>query len=88
VEVLEAQHRLDDAFDGSMVLLDHVIEVLDLTNLRGVSRVAFTACNAARFEPLLSMVTSRVYRSERSTFSKKRRAAILSRLALNRKSMV
>ena len=32
-EVLEPEHRSDDAFDGSMVLLNHVVQILDLTNL-------------------------------------------------------
>jgi len=27
-KILEAQHRSGDAFDGPMVLLDHVIQVL------------------------------------------------------------
>ena len=34
-KIPEAQHRSGDAFDGPMVLLDHVIQVLDLTNRDG-----------------------------------------------------
>jgi hypothetical protein len=34
-KILEAQHRSGDAFDGPMVLLDHVIQVLDLTDRDG-----------------------------------------------------
>jgi hypothetical protein len=36
-KILEAVHRSGDAFDGSMILLDHVIQVLDLTNRDGRS---------------------------------------------------
>src|ERR1700712_3086341 len=32
-EVLELEHRSDDAFDGPMVLLNHVVQILDLANL-------------------------------------------------------
>ena len=34
-KIFEAKHRSGDAFDGPMVLLDHVIQVLDLTNRDG-----------------------------------------------------
>jgi hypothetical protein len=34
-KILEAQHRSGDAFDGPMVVLDHVIQLLDLTNRDG-----------------------------------------------------
>jgi hypothetical protein len=36
-KILEAEHRSGDAFDGPMILLDHVIQVLDLTNRDGRS---------------------------------------------------
>jgi len=32
-EVLEAEHWSDDAFDGPMVLLNDVVQILELTNL-------------------------------------------------------
>src|SRR5882757_10023320 len=32
-EVLEPEHRSDDAFDGPMVLLIPVVQILDVTNL-------------------------------------------------------
>jgi hypothetical protein len=35
VEILEPEHRSDSAFDGPMVLLDDVVQILDLTNLDG-----------------------------------------------------
>src|SRR6185437_16869616 len=35
VEILEPEHRSDPAFDGPMVLLDDVVQILDLTNLDG-----------------------------------------------------
>src|ERR1700692_3546447 len=33
--ILEAHHRFDDRFDGPVVLLDDVVQVLDLTDLDG-----------------------------------------------------
>src|SRR5260370_42334353 len=33
VEILESQHRSDSALDGTMVLLNDVVQILDLTNL-------------------------------------------------------
>ncbi len=35
VEILEPQHRPSDAFDGPMVLLNNIVEVLHLTDLDG-----------------------------------------------------
>jgi len=35
VEILEPQHHLSDAFDGPMVLLNKIVEVLHLTDLDG-----------------------------------------------------
>jgi hypothetical protein len=35
VEVFEPQHRSSSTFDGPMVLLDYVVQILDLTNLDG-----------------------------------------------------
>jgi hypothetical protein len=32
-EILEAEHQSGDAFDGPMVLPDHIVQILDLTNL-------------------------------------------------------
>jgi hypothetical protein len=32
-EVLEPEHRSDDAFFGSLVLLNHVVQIFDLMNL-------------------------------------------------------
>jgi len=34
-KALEPKHRSNDAFDRSMVLLNHIIQILDLTNLDG-----------------------------------------------------
>lgn len=31
--ILEAHHRLDDAFDGTVILLDDVVQVLALSDL-------------------------------------------------------
>ncbi len=54
----------------------------------GYSRSAFTACSAANFESRLSMDTVSGEPFLAIYFSKKRLAATLSRLALNRKSIV
>lgn len=34
-KILEAHHRFDNAFDGPVVLLDDVVQILDLTDLDG-----------------------------------------------------
>jgi hypothetical protein len=34
-KILETQHRFDDAFDGTMVLLDNVVQILVLPDLDG-----------------------------------------------------
>ena len=45
VERLEAQHRLHDCLDGSMVLLNDVVHVLRLTISEGQARVGSHALN-------------------------------------------
>jgi hypothetical protein len=56
-KILEAEHRTRASLDRPMVLLDNIVQILVLANLIGVSRSAFRASSAARFAPLLSIVT-------------------------------
>ncbi len=87
-KILEAQHRSGDAFDGPMVLLDHVTQVLDLTDRDGRLPLGVSRVQRSRLEPFLSMVIVSGTPFLAVDFSNKRRAANLSRLALNRKSIV
>jgi hypothetical protein len=88
VEILKPEHRPGPAFDGPMVLLHDVVQVLDLTNLDG--HLALGIHRVKRGQIGAALVDG--HRLGRAILndclSKKRCAAALSRLARNRKSMV
>jgi hypothetical protein len=88
LKILEPEHRSGSAFDGSMVLLHDVVQILDLTNLDG--RLALGAHRVKRGQIGAAFVDGYCLGPAVLTiaFSKKLRAAALSGLALNRKSMV
>jgi hypothetical protein len=56
-KVLEAHHGFDDAFDGTMVLFNKVVQILVLPDFDGRFRSALIALRAARLAPLLCTVT-------------------------------
>jgi hypothetical protein len=55
-KILEAHHRLEDAFDGTMVLLDNVVRIPDLSDLDGRLPVSIHGLGAAKLAPPLSTV--------------------------------
>jgi hypothetical protein len=68
VEVLEAEHRPGSAFDGPMVLLDDVIQILSLSNLDGyltivVDRVDGSQIGAALVDSDCLILPAPLYRN-------------------------
>jgi hypothetical protein len=58
VEGFKVEHRPGHALDGSMVLLNKIIQILDLTNLGGYLPTLINPTSiAALFAPLWSIVT-------------------------------
>ena len=86
----EPKHRIYDALDRPMILLDEVIEGTSTVAVQCPSRQAssLTLLMAAVLAPLLSMVIFFGTPCRFMARSEKRRAAALSRSAVSRKSMV
>src|ERR1700710_357648 len=85
VKVLEPEHRSSATFDGPMVLLHHVVQILDLPNLDG--RLALGVHRMKRRQIGTAFVDGHRLGLPglANCVLKKRWAAALSRLALNRK---
>lgn len=88
VEILEPEHRSGSAFDGSMVLLHDVVQIIDLTNLDG--RLALGVHRVKRGQTGAAFVDG--YGLGRAVltnclFEEAPRSSLVPR-ALNRKSMV
>jgi len=56
-KVLEAHHGFDDAFDGTMVLFNKVVQILVLPDFDGRFPVSIDRVQGGQIAPLLSTVT-------------------------------
>jgi hypothetical protein len=88
IKVFEPQHRSGSAFDRPMILLDYVVQILDLPNLDGCLALSIYRMERSQIgtAPIDGHRLGCAVLSD--GFIEERRAAALSRLALNRKSMV
>jgi hypothetical protein len=78
---LEAHYRLDVAFDGSMVLLDNVVRILDLSDLDERLPFSVHGLGVAKLAPPLSTVKVRGEPFRSMASSKERRNSTLSQCA-------
>ena len=86
-EVFESEHRPSSPFDGVVILLNKVIQILRLAQFNGLTYSVDQAMGSL-LAPLLSMVIFSGTSCSTIARSKNRGAAALSRLAVSRKSTV